>query len=198
MNCAGTGTSQGGKSPPTKLWIEEGMLGSRLQPGLGGSLKTAMRDTTVSQLGLGTGANAGADKPLRNIGNYQKAGSTTTPAPISSCGKPGTIWRSERWRSGSGSLSAAGMPGSRDPDWSSGGSGSVPARSSASTSKRSPRSPPVSAARCPDRRTRRRGPPSFSGHSGIPPEASSTGWPRCGDPGSGSHSISNADHSGSG
>ncbi len=49
------------------------MLGSRLQPGFGGSMKTAMRDTAVSQLGLGTGANAGVDKPLRNVGNYQKA-----------------------------------------------------------------------------------------------------------------------------
>lgn len=63
----------GDKSPLTKLWAEKGMLGSRLQPGFGGSMKTAMRDTAVSQLGLGTGANAGVDKPLRNVGNYQKA-----------------------------------------------------------------------------------------------------------------------------
>ncbi len=64
----------GDKSPLTKLWSKDGMLGERLQKGFGSSLGTAMSDTAVSQLGLGKSTNAGVDKPLRNVGNYQKAG----------------------------------------------------------------------------------------------------------------------------
>ncbi|EID53876.1 hypothetical protein [Saccharomonospora xinjiangensis] len=62
------------KSPLTKLWGTDGMLGERLQGGFGKSMFTALSDTAVSQLGLGTRTNAGIDKPLRNAGNYQKAG----------------------------------------------------------------------------------------------------------------------------
>lgn len=65
--------SLGDKSPLTKLWSKEGMLGSRLQDGFGTSVLNTTRDTAVSEVGLGTGANAGIDKPLRNIGNAQKA-----------------------------------------------------------------------------------------------------------------------------
>lgn len=62
------------KSPLTKLWSKDGMLGERLQKGFVSSMGTAMSDTAVSQLGLGKNTNAGVDKPLRNISNYQKAG----------------------------------------------------------------------------------------------------------------------------
>jgi hypothetical protein len=64
----------GDKSPLVKLWAKEGMLGSRLQDGLGKSLGTAALDAAKSQLGVGTGANAGIDKPIRNFGAGQKAG----------------------------------------------------------------------------------------------------------------------------
>jgi len=64
----------GDKSPLTKLWSKDGMLGSRLQDGVGKSLWNVTRDTAVSEVGLGKGANAGIDKPLRNISSGQKAG----------------------------------------------------------------------------------------------------------------------------
>ncbi|MBW4719662.1 hypothetical protein [Saccharothrix obliqua] len=63
----------GDKSPLVKLWSKEGMLGERLQNGFGSMLGKAAVDAGRSQLGVGTGANAGIDKPLRNIGSGQKA-----------------------------------------------------------------------------------------------------------------------------
>lgn len=61
------------KSMLDKLWAKDGMLGQRLQTGFGKSMKTALSDATASQLGIGTGANAGVDKPLRNEAARQKA-----------------------------------------------------------------------------------------------------------------------------
>ncbi|MFC4001575.1 hypothetical protein ACFS2C_00560 [Prauserella oleivorans] len=66
--------SLGDKSPLTKLWSKEGMLGSRVQQGFGRSMGTALSDAGKSQLGIGTGANSGIDKPLRNQANAEKAG----------------------------------------------------------------------------------------------------------------------------
>jgi hypothetical protein len=66
-------TAKDKKSPLDKLWDKEGMLGQRLQSGLGGSMKTAAGDALKSQLGIGKGTNAGVDKPLRNVGSGQKA-----------------------------------------------------------------------------------------------------------------------------
>ncbi|WP_020669235.1 hypothetical protein [Amycolatopsis nigrescens] len=63
----------GGKTPLTKFLGEGGEFGKRAQGGLGKSLGGAVTDTAAAQVGLGTGANAGIDKPLRNIGNQQKA-----------------------------------------------------------------------------------------------------------------------------
>ena len=64
----------GDKSPLTKLWSNEGLLGGRLNDGLGKSLLNTARDTAVSELGLGKGQNAGIDKPLRNVSGGMKAG----------------------------------------------------------------------------------------------------------------------------
>ncbi|WP_033436377.1 WXG100 family type VII secretion target [Saccharothrix sp. NRRL B-16314] len=61
------------KSMLDKLWAEKGMLGERMQDGFAGSLKGAVVDATRSQLGVGTRANAGVDKPVRNYGAGQKA-----------------------------------------------------------------------------------------------------------------------------
>jgi hypothetical protein len=66
--------SLGDKSPLTRVWSKEGMLGSRLQDGFGKSTWNVTRDTAVSEVGLGKGQNAGIDKPLRNISGGQKAG----------------------------------------------------------------------------------------------------------------------------
>ncbi|MEV0676360.1 hypothetical protein AB0I60_07520 [Actinosynnema sp. NPDC050436] len=63
----------GSNSPVVKLWGEKGMLGSRVQDGFGRSMGTAAVDAGRAQLGLGGGANAGIDKPLRNFGSGQKA-----------------------------------------------------------------------------------------------------------------------------
>lgn len=56
-----------------KVWSKEGMLGERVQKGFVGSVGKAAVDAVKGQLGVGTGTNAGIDKPLRNIGNYQKS-----------------------------------------------------------------------------------------------------------------------------
>ncbi|MEU7481301.1 hypothetical protein AB0A63_35365 [Lentzea sp. NPDC042327] len=56
-----------------KLWSKEGMRGERLQNGFVGSMGKAAVDAVKGQLGVGTGTNAGIDKPLRNIGSYQKS-----------------------------------------------------------------------------------------------------------------------------
>ncbi|GAA5153418.1 hypothetical protein [Amycolatopsis dongchuanensis] len=63
----------GDKSALTKLWSKDGLLGGRLQDGIGKSLWNTTRDTAVSEAGLGKGQNAGIDKPLRNISGGQKA-----------------------------------------------------------------------------------------------------------------------------
>lgn len=62
----------GDKSPLVKLWSKDGMLG-RVQTGVGQGMKTAAGDAVKAQLGIGKGANAGIDKPIRNVGAYQKA-----------------------------------------------------------------------------------------------------------------------------
>lgn len=66
--------SLGDKSPLTKLWSKDGLLGGRLQDGFGKSMLDTTRDTAVSEVGLGKGQNAGIDKPLRNISGGQAAG----------------------------------------------------------------------------------------------------------------------------
>ncbi|MFD7656489.1 hypothetical protein ACFV4N_21170 [Actinosynnema sp. NPDC059797] len=63
----------GSNSPMVKIWDKDGMLGERMQNGFAGSVKKAAFDAARSQLGVGTGPNAGVDKPLRNIGSGQKA-----------------------------------------------------------------------------------------------------------------------------
>ncbi|GAB2997641.1 hypothetical protein [Saccharothrix stipae] len=63
----------GSNSPIVKLWGDKGMLGSRMQDGFGKSMGTAAIDAARSQLGVGGGANAGVDKPIRNYGAGQKA-----------------------------------------------------------------------------------------------------------------------------
>jgi hypothetical protein len=63
----------GDKSPLTKLWAENGMIGSRVQDGFGRSMGTAATDAARAQLGVGGKANAGVDKPIRNYGAGQKA-----------------------------------------------------------------------------------------------------------------------------
>ncbi|NUT50638.1 MAG: hypothetical protein HOV94_25515 [Saccharothrix sp.] len=65
--------SLGDKSALTKLWAKGGMIGDRVQGGFGKAMTTAVGDAAKSQLGIGTGANAGIDKPLRNVGAGQKA-----------------------------------------------------------------------------------------------------------------------------
>jgi hypothetical protein len=67
-------TELGDTSAMTKLWSKDGMLGGRLQDGFGRSMLNTTRDTAVSEVGIGTGQNAGIDKPLRNYSNAQKAG----------------------------------------------------------------------------------------------------------------------------
>lgn len=62
----------GNKSPVVKLWSKDGMVGERLQSGFGKSMGKAAVDAGKGQLGIGTGANAGIDKPIRNVGAYQK------------------------------------------------------------------------------------------------------------------------------
>jgi hypothetical protein len=64
----------GDKSAITKLWGKDGLVGSRVQDGFGKSMLNTTRDTAVSEVGIGTGQNAGIDKPLRNYSNAQKAG----------------------------------------------------------------------------------------------------------------------------
>ncbi|MEU4739162.1 hypothetical protein AB0G02_01700 [Actinosynnema sp. NPDC023658] len=63
----------GSNSPVVRIWGEGGMLGQRVQDGVGGSLGTAALDAAKAQLGIGKGANAGVDKPIRNFGAGQKA-----------------------------------------------------------------------------------------------------------------------------
>lgn len=41
--------------------------------GLNQAVTTAAGDAAKAQLGIGKGANAGIDKPIRNIGSYQKS-----------------------------------------------------------------------------------------------------------------------------
>ncbi|MBB5806676.1 uncharacterized membrane protein YtjA (UPF0391 family) [Saccharothrix ecbatanensis] len=61
------------KSMLDKLWSKDGMLGERLQTGFGKSLLDAAGGAAAAQVGLGTGANAGVDKKLRNDAAKQKA-----------------------------------------------------------------------------------------------------------------------------
>lgn len=56
-----------------KLWSKEGVLGERVQKGFAGSMGKAAVDAVKGQFGVGTGTNAGVDKPLRNVGSYQKS-----------------------------------------------------------------------------------------------------------------------------
>ncbi|XVS64387.1 hypothetical protein ACQPYE_40140 [Actinosynnema sp. CA-299493] len=63
----------GDKSPLTKLWANNGMIGDRVQNGFGKSLGTAAVDAARAQLGIGGKANAGVDKPIRNYGAVDKA-----------------------------------------------------------------------------------------------------------------------------
>ncbi|ONI82232.1 hypothetical protein ALI22I_39555 [Saccharothrix sp. ALI-22-I] len=63
----------GSKSPLVKLWSKDGMIGERVQQGFGKSMWGATTDAAASQLGVGTGANAGIDKPLRNQAAQEKA-----------------------------------------------------------------------------------------------------------------------------
>lgn len=55
-----------------KLWSKEGMIGERVQNGFLHSMGKASVDAVCGQLGVGIGTNAGIDKPLRNVGSYQK------------------------------------------------------------------------------------------------------------------------------
>jgi hypothetical protein len=81
-------TTNGDKSPLVKLWNKDGMLGSRVQGGFGQAMTTAAGDAVKAQLGVGTRANAGVDKPLRNVGagqkvwEYDKTGSDDTKQRI--------------------------------------------------------------------------------------------------------------------
>jgi hypothetical protein len=61
------------KSMVDKLWSKNGMVGERLQDGFGKSVWGATTDAAASQLGIGTGTNAGIDKPLRNQAAQEKA-----------------------------------------------------------------------------------------------------------------------------
>ncbi|WP_394614290.1 WXG100 family type VII secretion target [Lentzea sp. JNUCC 0626] len=57
-----------------KLWGSDGgMIGERVASGFPKAMGTAVFDAARGQLGVGTGTNAGIDKPLRNIGNYRKS-----------------------------------------------------------------------------------------------------------------------------
>ena len=61
-------------SPSVKLWGgDKGMIGERVQSGFPKAVGKAALDAVRSQLGVGTGANAGVDKPIRNVGSYLKA-----------------------------------------------------------------------------------------------------------------------------
>ncbi len=66
-------TDLGDRSPLTKLWNKDGMVGSRAQGGFDQAMTTAVGDAVKAQVGIGTGANAGVDKPLRNVGAHQKS-----------------------------------------------------------------------------------------------------------------------------
>ncbi|MFJ6670596.1 hypothetical protein ACIQMJ_05750 [Actinosynnema sp. NPDC091369] len=68
-----TAQAKADKSMVDKLWADKGMVGSRLHDGFSKSMWTATKDAAASQLGIGTGANAGIDKPLRNQASQQKA-----------------------------------------------------------------------------------------------------------------------------
>ncbi|MFD1149670.1 hypothetical protein [Saccharothrix hoggarensis] len=61
------------KSMVDKLWSDNGMVGERLHDGFGRSMWTATTDAAASQVGAGTGDNAGIDKPLRNQAARDKA-----------------------------------------------------------------------------------------------------------------------------
>lgn len=63
----------GNKSALNKFYSKDGMIGERAQTGFGGMMRNSLQDTAAAQVGAGTGANAGVDKPLRNISNTQKA-----------------------------------------------------------------------------------------------------------------------------
>jgi hypothetical protein len=63
----------GNKSPVVKVMSKDGMIGERVQKGFLGSMGKAAVDAGRAQLGVGTGGNAGIDKPLRNIANAQKS-----------------------------------------------------------------------------------------------------------------------------
>ncbi|HEX7302352.1 hypothetical protein [Lentzea sp.] len=56
-----------------KLWGDKGMIGERVQSGFPKAVGKAAVDAVRGQFGVGTGANAGVDKPLRNIGSYRKS-----------------------------------------------------------------------------------------------------------------------------
>ncbi|GGU74137.1 WXG100 family type VII secretion target [Lentzea flava] len=62
----------GNKSPVVKVMSKEGLIGERVQRGFLGSMGKAAVDAGRAQVGVGSGGNAGIDKPLRNIGNVQK------------------------------------------------------------------------------------------------------------------------------
>lgn len=73
LELQGVGKSPFAK-PMEKLWGKDGMIGGRVQDGFGKSMLGQVSDTAVAQVGAGTGANAGPEKLLRNVGNTQKAG----------------------------------------------------------------------------------------------------------------------------
>lgn len=57
-----------------KLWSsDKGMIGQRVEGGFMKAVGTAAIDAVRSQFGVGAGANAGVDKPVRNFGNYLKS-----------------------------------------------------------------------------------------------------------------------------
>ncbi|USX49720.1 WXG100 family type VII secretion target [Lentzea sp. HUAS12] len=57
-----------------KLWGSDGgMIGERVASGFPKAMGKAAFDAVRGQFGVGTGANAGVDKPIRNIGSYQKS-----------------------------------------------------------------------------------------------------------------------------
>jgi hypothetical protein len=60
--------------PLEKLHGKDGLIGGRVQDGFGKSMLGQVSDTAAAQVGAGTGANAGPEKLLRNVGNTQKAG----------------------------------------------------------------------------------------------------------------------------
>ncbi|GAA3845136.1 hypothetical protein GCM10022243_09280 [Saccharothrix violaceirubra] len=67
------GKKPGHRSPIVQVWGERGVLGERVRDGFGRSVAGSAFDAAQAQLGIGTGTNAGIDKPIRNFGSGQKA-----------------------------------------------------------------------------------------------------------------------------